>query len=67
MPLNHKPGEAQVDFGYALVKVSGLTSCQILDIEFTYLFIFDPASSNRNPVSCQLSSTRPNAKRLQVK
>ena len=23
MPLNHKPGEAQVDFGYALVKVSG--------------------------------------------
>jgi hypothetical protein len=24
MPLNHKPGEAQVDFGYALVKVSGI-------------------------------------------
>ena len=23
MPLNHKPGEAQVDFGYALAKVSG--------------------------------------------
>jgi hypothetical protein len=23
MPLNHKPGEAQVDFGYALSKVSG--------------------------------------------
>ena len=25
MPLNHKPGEAQVDFGYALVKVSGIS------------------------------------------
>ncbi len=24
MPLVHRPGEAQVDFGYALVKVSGL-------------------------------------------
>ena len=24
MPLNHKPGEAQVDFGYALAKVSGI-------------------------------------------
>jgi transposase len=24
MPLNHKPGEAQVDFGYALAKVSGV-------------------------------------------
>jgi hypothetical protein len=23
MPLNHEPGEAQVDFGYALAKVSG--------------------------------------------
>ncbi len=23
MPPNHKPGEAQVDFGYALAKVSG--------------------------------------------
>jgi hypothetical protein len=23
MPLIHQPGEAQVDFGYALVKVSG--------------------------------------------
>ncbi len=25
MPLNHKPGEAQVDFGYALAKVSGIS------------------------------------------
>ena len=24
MPLNHKPGEAQVDFGYALAKVAGI-------------------------------------------
>ena len=24
MPLNHRPGEAQVDFGYALAKVSGV-------------------------------------------
>jgi len=24
MPLSHKPGEAQVDFGYALAKVSGI-------------------------------------------
>lgn len=24
MPLNHKPGEAQVDFGYALAKISGI-------------------------------------------
>jgi hypothetical protein len=24
MPLIHRPGEAQVDFGYALVNVSGL-------------------------------------------
>ena len=24
MPLNHKPGEAQVDFGYALAKFSGM-------------------------------------------
>jgi len=24
MPLIHRPGEAQVDFGYALVKVSGV-------------------------------------------
>jgi hypothetical protein len=23
MPLIHRPGEAQVDFGYALAKVSG--------------------------------------------
>jgi hypothetical protein len=23
MPLIHRPGEAQVDFGYALVKVCG--------------------------------------------
>ncbi len=26
MPLNHRPGEAQVDFGYALAKVSGILS-----------------------------------------
>jgi transposase len=24
MPLSHRPGEAQVDFGYALVKMAGV-------------------------------------------
>ena len=28
MPLVHRVGEAQVDFGYALAKVSGATSIQ---------------------------------------
>ena len=27
MPLDHQAGEAQVDFGYALAKVSGKTFC----------------------------------------
>ena len=30
MPLIHRPGEAQVDFGYALVKEAGLKK-QVLD------------------------------------
>jgi hypothetical protein len=33
MPLNHKPGEAQVDFGYALVKVSGTVGFKPVDFD----------------------------------
>ncbi|MDP6180654.1 MAG: hypothetical protein QGG48_12255, partial [Desulfatiglandales bacterium] len=29
MPLNHRPGEAQVDFGYALARVSGVKAVLI--------------------------------------
>ena len=34
MPLIHRPGEAQVDFGYALVKMSGIKTRKV-DPEFS--------------------------------
>ena len=38
MPLIHRPGEAQVDFGYALAKVSGVTTPFAIALEIGQFF-----------------------------
>ena len=43
MPLTHRPGEAQVDFGHALVKMSGVGTivCKVLTAVLMHVLVND--------------------------
>jgi hypothetical protein len=61
MPLVHRVGEAQVDFGYALAKVSGvLPKCPSLKYTLPYpISSQDSTSGNGFPCICPLLASIP--------